>query len=96
MYGEIKSMIFANLPLTNDATIIVLGLSVWLVAGLVFRLPMTRLIALTPVMLIGAGIEVADTVLLGQVFSTAVHDFLLFFLPAGIIVFFQERRWVRV
>lgn len=95
MYGEIKSLVFDALPLSYDATLIVLGLIVWLMSGLLFRLPMTKLVCIVPIVFIAVAIEIADVMLLAQAPIRAVSDFAFFVLPVTVLVFFQHQGWVR-
>jgi len=95
MYGDIKSQIFSIFPFSYDATLILMGLLVWLVCGLVFRLPMTRLVCIAPIIILAVAIEIADVMLLAQAPIRAVADFGFFVLPAAVLVFFQHQGWAR-
>ena len=55
MYGDIKMQVLSLFPFSYDATLIVLGLMIWLLSGLVFRLPMTRLICVDTYYYFGCG-----------------------------------------
>jgi fucose 4-O-acetylase-like acetyltransferase len=95
MYADIKSEIMTFFPFSNDATLIVLGLLIWLLTGLIFRLPMTRLACLAPLIIITVAIEIADVMFLAQTPMRAISDFAMVVLPVAIIVFFQHQGWVR-
>ena len=95
MYADLKSTIFNAFPISHDATIIVIGLCLWLIAGLVFRLPMGRFLAVVPLVIVAVAIELSDVVFLDQAPVTAVRDFILFCLPVAVLVFFQSQGWAR-
>ena len=60
MYGDIKSQVFGLFPFSYDATLILFGLFIWLLTGLVFRLPMTKLVCVAPIIIIAVAMEIAD------------------------------------
>jgi len=95
MYGDIKSQILTFFPFSHDATLIILGLMLWLLSGLVFRLPMTRLVCIVPLIIIAVAVEIADVMFLAQAPVRAVSDFAVFVLPVAVIVFFQHQGWAR-
>ncbi len=95
MYGDIKMQVFDLLPFSYDATQIVLGLLIWLITGLVFRLPMTRLVCIAPVIILAVAIEIADVIFLAQTPERAISDFAFLVLPVTILVLFQHNGWAR-
>jgi glycerol-3-phosphate acyltransferase PlsY len=95
MYGDIKSQIFSIFPFSYDATLIVLGLLVWLISGLVFRLSMTKLVCLAPLIIITVALEISDVVFLSQTPMRAISDFSFMVIPVFILVFFQHQGWAR-
>ncbi|WP_135081132.1 hypothetical protein [Terasakiella sp. SH-1] len=95
MYGDIKSQIFGVFPFSYDATLIVIGLLLWLLGGLVFRLPMTRMICVAPIVFLAVAIEIADVMFLAQAPIRAISDFAFLVLPVVVVVFFQHQGWAR-
>ncbi|GGF72809.1 hypothetical protein GCM10011332_28470 [Terasakiella brassicae] len=95
MYATIKSEVMTFFPFSNDATLIILGLLIWLVTGLIFRLPMTRLVCIAPLIMLTVAIEVADVMFLAQAPIRAVSDFAIMVFPISVIVFFQHQGWAR-
>ena len=95
MYGDIKSMIFDLFPFSYDANLILLGLSLWLIAGLIFRLPMTKMVCIAPLIILAVAIEIADVVLLSQDPTRALSDFAMVVVPVLVVVFFQHQGWAR-
>lgn len=95
MYSDFKGLIFNHLPFSHDASLIVVGLMIWLISGLVFRLPMTRLICVVPIIILGVAIEIADVMFLSQSPLRALSDFALLAVPVMVLVFFQHQGWAR-
>jgi len=95
MYGDIKLQIFGLFPFNYDATLILLGVVIWLISGLVFRLPMTKLVSIVPIILLGVAMEIADVMFLSQAPVRAVSDFAYLVVPVLIVVFFQHQGWAR-
>lgn len=95
MYGDIKFQVLSLFPFSNDATLIVLGLLIWLISGLIFRLPMTRLICIAPIVILAVAIEIADVVFLSQAPIRAISDFAFLVIPVSILVLFQHNGWAR-
>lgn len=95
MYGDIKMQVMNLFPFSYDAKLIVLGLLIWLISGLVFRLPMTRLICVAPIIFLAVAIEIADVVFLAQAPVRALSDFAFLVLPAAVLVLFQHQGWAR-
>ncbi|MDV7341142.1 hypothetical protein RYZ26_16160 [Terasakiella sp. A23] len=95
MYGDIKSQVFSLFPFSYDATLILLGLFIWLITGLVFRLPMTKLVCVAPIIIIAVAIEIADVMFLSQAPMRAVSDFAFLVIPVLVVVFFQHQGWAR-
>lgn len=95
MYGDIKLQIFGLFPFNYDATLILLGVVIWLISGLVFRLPMTKLVSIVPIILLGVAMEIADVMFLSQTPARAVSDFAYLVVPVLIVVFFQHQGWAR-
>jgi fucose 4-O-acetylase-like acetyltransferase len=95
MYGDIKTQILDLFPFSYDATLIVLGLLIWLITGLVFRLPMTRLVCIAPIVILAVAIEIADVIFLSQAPVRAISDFAFLVVPVAILVLFQHNGWAR-
>jgi len=95
MYSEIKELVFGLFPFSYDATLVLIGLLIWLIAGLIFRLPMTRLASIVPVIVITVCVEISDVMFLAQAPIRAVTDFGFVVIPVLIIVFFQHQGWAR-
>ncbi|NVJ92460.1 MAG: hypothetical protein HWE34_12420 [Methylocystaceae bacterium] len=95
MYGDIKMQVFSLFPFSSDATLILLGLLLWLIAGLLFRLPMSKLVCLTPIIILGVAMEISDVMFLNQAPMRAVSDFAFLVAPVLIVVFFQHQGWAR-
>ncbi|NVK18991.1 MAG: hypothetical protein HWE30_09870 [Methylocystaceae bacterium] len=95
MYGDIKSQILGLFPFNYDATLILLGVLIWLIGGLVFRLPMTKLVSLVPIIILGVAMEISDVMFLAQAPVRAVSDFAFLVVPVLIVVFFQHQGWAR-
>ncbi len=95
MYGDIKAQIFNLLPFSNDARLIVLGLIIWLLSGLIFRLQMTRLVCVAPIIILAVAMEIADVMFLSQTPIRAVSDFAYLVMPVFVLVFFQHQGWAR-
>ncbi|WP_028877877.1 hypothetical protein [Terasakiella pusilla] len=95
MYGDVKAQILNLFPFSYDGTLIALGLFIWLMSGLVFRLPMTKLVSVVPIIILGVAIEIADVMFLGQAPIRAVSDFAILVLPVLIVVFCQHQGWAR-
>lgn len=95
MYGDIKFQVLSLFPFSNDATLIILGLVIWLISGLIFRLPMTRLVCIAPIVILAVAIEIADVVFLSQAPIRAISDFAFLVIPVSILVLFQHNGWAR-
>ena len=95
MYGDIKSQVLGLFPFSYDATLIIVGLLLWLLTGLIFRLPMTKLVCVAPIIIIAVMIEIADVMFLSQAPARAISDFAFLVLPVLIVVFFQHQGWAR-
>lgn len=95
MYSDIKLQILSLFPFSYDATLIVLGLAIWLISGLIFRLPMTRLVCIAPIIILAVAMEVADVMFLAQAPIRAVSDFAFLVVPVTILVLFQHNGWAR-
>ncbi|SCA56470.1 membrane hypothetical protein [Candidatus Terasakiella magnetica] len=95
MYGDIKLQILSLFPFSYDAKLIIIGLLVWLICGLIFRLPMTRLVCVAPIVLLAVAIEIADVMFLAQAPIRAVSDFAFLVVPVLVVVFFQHQGWAR-
>lgn len=95
MYSDIKELIFGVFPFSSDATLIVLGLVIWLFSGLFFRLRMSRLACVIPLLIISVAVEITDVMLLAQSPMRAIEDFSFMVVPVFILVFFQHQGWVR-
>jgi len=95
MYGDIKMQVFNLFPFSYDATLIVLGLVIWLFSGLVFRLPMTRLVCIAPIIILAVAMEIADVMFLAQAPISAISDFGFLVIPVLVLVFFQHNGWAR-
>jgi len=95
MYGDIKMQVLSLFPFSYDATLIVLGLMIWLLSGLVFRLPMTRLVCVAPIIILAVAMEIADVMFLSQAPIRAVSDFAFLVVPVMVLVFFQHNGWAR-
>lgn len=95
MYGDIKMQVLGLFPFSYDATLILLGLLFWLITGLVFRLPMTKLVCIAPIVFLAVAIEIADVMFLSQDPMRAISDFAFLVLPVLIVVFFQHQGWAR-
>jgi|GEM_PF-1093514 len=95
MYSEIKELIFGAFPFSYDATLILLGMLVWLISGLIFRLPMTRLVCIAPIIIITVCVEIADVMFLAQAPARAITDFGFVVIPVLVVVFFQHQGWAR-
>jgi hypothetical protein len=95
MYSDIKEVVFGIFPFSHDAKLILLGLLVWLISGLIFRLSMSRLSCMAPLIIITVCVEIADVMLLSQTPIQALSDFGFMVLPALVVVFFQHQGWAR-
>lgn len=95
MYGDIKMQVFSLFPFSSDATLILLGMLLWLIAGLVFRLPMSKLVCLAPIIILGVAMEISDVMFLDQPPVRAISDFAFLVVPVLIVVFFQHQGWAR-
>jgi len=94
MYSDIKGTVFAAVPFGTDATHILLGYALFLITLVVFRRPLRSWPAVIPVLLVGAGMEVADLIR-GQYWGQAAWDFVLFCLLPLVTVGIYRMGWAK-
>lgn len=95
MYADIKGAIWGAVPFDGDATQILIGWTIYMIAILGFRRTIKRWSAPLPVLVLGLAIEIADMVLLGQSFAWSARDLLLFSLLPVLTTFFYRIGWAK-
>jgi hypothetical protein len=95
MYGTIKSTLLGWYPVGAEATLILFGFTILLVATAVFRLRLSQWWAAGVVLTVAAIMETLDVVLLGQSIELGLRHLLLVSLPPAILVLFVRQGWSR-
>lgn len=95
MYSSIKGVFWGAIPAGGDATEILLGYAVFLIALLIFRRPIANWWAALPVVILGAVIALLDVVALGQGIGPAVRDLVLFCLLPVLTVLIYRMGWAK-
>lgn len=95
MYSTIKGAIWGAIPAGGDATEILLGFVVFLIALLVFRRPIASWWSALPVVILGALIALLDVVALGQGAGSAIRDLVLFSLLPVVTVLIYRMGWAK-
>jgi hypothetical protein len=95
MYGRIKDMLLGWYPVGGEATLILFGLTLLVIATAVFRLRLSQWWAAGVVLAVAAIMEVLDILLLGQSVELGLRHLLLVALPPAILVLFIRQGWSR-
>ncbi|WP_413206934.1 hypothetical protein [Rhodospirillum sp. A1_3_36] len=95
MYATIKGAVLGWYPVGGEATLILFGFTILLVATAVFRLRLSQWWAAGVVLTVAAIMEILDVLLLGQSIELGLRHLLLVSLPPAILVLFIRQGWSR-
>lgn len=95
MYASFKATVWGAVPAGGDATEILLGFTVFLIALLVFRRPLKAWSAIVPVAVVGGLVALLDVLALGQGGLAALRDLLLFLLLPLVLVLAARMNWLK-
>lgn len=95
MYYQIKGAIFGAVPFDSDATHVLLGFLVYLVAVLLFRRSVKDWWSVLPVVILSVIMEVVDMIAANQSVAGAAEDFVLFVLLPLITTLVFRMGWAK-